>query len=121
MTRSLKDVAATVLTALAVLAYFATDKGWDVPLIGHSHRWAAGAIFLLGMMTCTLGGKSDSKRWSVGMMLLSVFGAAALVFTVVALITASLTVLLLLVVDIVLLWAGSTVRHLFDRPKPVRT
>ena len=46
-----KDVTATVLTTLAVLAFFATHQGWNVWLIGGSHRWAAGAIFVLGAFT----------------------------------------------------------------------
>ncbi len=46
-----KDVAATVLTALAVLAFAATHQSWNVWLIGSSHRWAAVAILLLGKLT----------------------------------------------------------------------
>ena len=55
MTFSRKDAAAAALTALAVLVFLATHEGWGVPLVGDSHRWAAGAIFFLGSMTCGLG------------------------------------------------------------------
>src|SRR5919201_3037087 len=55
MTFTRKDGAATALTALAVLVFVATHEGWSVPLVGDSHRWAAGAIFLLGSLTCGLG------------------------------------------------------------------
>jgi len=55
MTLTRKDAAAAALTALAVLAFLATHEGWGVPLVGDSHRWAAGAILLLGSMTCGLG------------------------------------------------------------------
>ena len=55
MTVTRKDVAATALTALVVLVFIATHEGWDVPLIGDSHRWAAAAITLIGAVTCGLG------------------------------------------------------------------
>ena len=41
----------TVLTALAMLAYLTTHEFWNVWLIGSSHRWAAGAISVLGALT----------------------------------------------------------------------
>jgi hypothetical protein len=102
-----KDFAATVLTALAVLAFAATHEGWNVWLIGGSHRWAAGAITLLGAYTCGLGspGKDAATK------LLAVLGVAAGVLAVLALVTGSLTLLSLLTLDIVLLWAASMFRH----------
>jgi hypothetical protein len=102
-----KDLAATVLTALAVLAFAATHEAWNVWLIGGSHRWAAGAITLLGAYTCGLGspGKDAATK------LLAVLGIAAGVFAVLAIVTGSLTPLSLLTADIVLLWAASMVRH----------
>ncbi len=48
MTCGLKDVVATGLTILAVLAFLAAHEGWGVWLIGDSRRWAAAAITLLG-------------------------------------------------------------------------
>jgi hypothetical protein len=102
-----KDVAAAALTALAVLVFLATHEGWGVPLVGDSHRWAAGAIFLLGSMTCGLGspGKDAAAK------LLAILGVAALVLAVLAVATGSLTPLSLLVVDMVALWAVATLRH----------
>jgi hypothetical protein len=102
-----KDFAATVLTALAVLTFAATHEGWNVWLIGGSHRWAAGAITLLGAYTCGLGspGKDAATK------LLAVLGVAAGVLAVLALVTGSLTPLSLLTLDIVLLWAASMFRH----------
>lgn len=107
MTLTRRDLAATALTALAVLVFAATHEGWNVWLVGGSHRWAAGAITLLGMFTCGLGspGKDTATK------LLAALGIAALVLAVLALATGSLTPLSLLVVDIVLLWAASLVRH----------
>jgi hypothetical protein len=55
---SRKGFTATVLTALAVLAFVATHEGWSVWLIGDNHRWAAGAIFALGALMCGLGSAS---------------------------------------------------------------
>jgi hypothetical protein len=102
-----KDLTATVLTALAVLAFAATRQGWNVWLIGGSHRWAAGAIMLLGAFTCGLGSPGKDAATKV----LAVLGIAAGVLAVLAIVTGSLTPLSLLTVDIVLLWAASTVRH----------
>jgi len=107
-----KDVTATVLTALAVLAYLATHQGWSVWLIGGSHRWAAGAIFALGALTCTQGRPGKDKAT----MLLGVLGALALGLAILAIVTGSLTPLSLLVADIVALWLASTVRHLAQPP-----
>lgn len=107
MLLSRRDVAATALTALAVVTFIATHESWNVWLVGDSRRWAAGVIFALGVVTCGLGspGRGTATR------LLATLGAVALVLAVVALATGSLTPLSLLVVDIVLLWAASTVRH----------
>jgi hypothetical protein len=107
MALSRKDIAATVLTFLAVLAFLATHQGWGVPVIGDSHRWAAGAISFLGIGTCGLGtpGKDAASK------LLAVLGMLAVVLAVLSLATGSLTPLSLLVADIVVLWAVSTWRH----------
>jgi hypothetical protein len=109
---SRKDFSATVLTALAVLAFFATHEGWNVWLIGDSHRWAAGAIFALGALTCGLGSPSKDAVTK----LLAVLGALALALAILAVATGSLTALSMLVLDIVLLWALSTVRHAVHVP-----
>lgn len=111
MTLARKDVAATTLTALAVLVFLATHEGWGVPLVGDSHRWAAAAIFLLGSLTCGLGspGKDAATK------LLAFLGVGALVLAVLAVATGSLTHLSLLVVDMVALWAVSTLRHATPR------
>lgn len=119
MTLSRKDAAATVLTGLAVLAFLASYKGWGVPLVGDSHRWAAGAIMLCGWMTCALGEQKEAgspHRWSISIWLLMALGVAALVFFVLAVVTGSIVLLTLLIIDTVLLWAGSTLRHLLRSP-----
>src|SRR5438067_6545410 len=103
MTLTRKDASATLLTILVVLVYAATHEGWNVPLVGGSHRWAAGAIVILGAFTCGLG--SAGKGFAT--KLLAALGIMALALAVLALVTGSLTPLSLLVVDIVLLWAVS--------------
>lgn len=118
MTLTRKDAAATGLTVLAVLTYLATHEGWNVWLIGGSHRWAAGAILLLGMGTCALG----TMETGLGTKILGFLGMLALVLAVLALVTGSLTPLSLLVADIVVLWAGSTFRHVLHAPgRPLAT
>jgi hypothetical protein len=117
MTLGRKDFAPTLLTVLAVFTFFATHEGWNVWLIGDSHRWAAGVITALGMMTCGFGSLAKGPVSK----LLAVLGVAALVLAVLALATASLTPLSLLVVDIVVLWAVSTFRHAVHVPHKPRT
>jgi hypothetical protein len=109
-----RDLAATWLTALAVLTFAATHEGWNVWLVGGSHRWAAGAIALLGAFTCGQGSPGED----VATKLLAVLGIAAAVLVVLAFVTGSLTALSFLTLDIVLLWAASTVRH---GHKPITT
>jgi hypothetical protein len=94
-----KDLAATGLTALAVLTFLATHEGWDVPLVGDSHRWAAAVILVLGILACGPGSPGDRAAAKV----LAPLGVLALVLGLVALPTGSLTVLTLLVVDVVAL------------------
>jgi hypothetical protein len=114
-----KDAVATVLTALSVLVFFASDRGWDVALVGDSHRWAAGAILLLGIVGCGLGEKAKpGAKQGPGMILLTVLGVVALVFAVLALATGSLTMLALQTASVVALWLGATVRHIAQAVRP---
>ena len=117
MSLSRKDALATTLTALAVLAFVATHQAWNVWLIGGSYRWAAGAIGLLGALTCGLGspGKDAATR------ILAVLGVVAGVLAIVALVTGSLTALSVLTADIVVLWAASLVRHSVHGHAPIAT
>jgi hypothetical protein len=109
-----RDAAATVLTSVVVLVFFAAHGGWDVPLVGDSVRWAAGAILLLGVTTCALGTAEDSAAPK----LFAALGIASLVFGVLALATGSLTALSLLVATTVLLWAGATLGHVRHVHRP---
>lgn len=109
-----KDWAATGLTALVVVTFLATHEGWNVGLVGDSHRWAAGVILVLGALTCGLGSPGRGAATN----LLAALGALALVLAVLALASGSLTPLSFLVVDIVLLWAASTLRHSLHGSRP---
>jgi hypothetical protein len=126
MKLTLRDAAATVLTALIVLVFAATHESWGVPLVGDSRRWAAGAILLLGVVTCSVDGAAVSDRYTpgsgrgrvAGTAVLTLLGTAALALAVSALVTASLAVLSLLVAVDVALWAGATAGHILG-PRPV--
>jgi hypothetical protein len=109
MTFNLRDTLATLMTALAVLAFAATHEGWNVWLVGGSHRWAAGAITLLGVLTCGLGRPSRDAMSAT----LAVLGVGAGILAVLAIVSGSLTPLSLLTLDILLLWAGSMIRHAY--------
>jgi hypothetical protein len=101
-------LAATALTVLVVLALAATHEGWNVPLIGDDHRWAAAVILFLGAVTCGLGDSQAMDRHRLA----AVLGVVALPLAVLALVTGSLTALSLLVVDIVALWFVATIGHI---------
>jgi hypothetical protein len=96
-----------VLTVLAVLTFAATHQGWNVWLVGSSHRWAAGAIVLLGSFACGLGSPGTDAATRV----LTLLGVVAGVLSVVAVVTGSLTVLSFLTLTVVLLWGASITRH----------
>ncbi len=107
-----KDATATALTILIVLAFLATHQGWGVPLIGGSHRWAAGAITLLGVFTCGLGSPGRGfVTW-----ICAGLGTLALVLAGLSIATGSLTPLSLLVGVDVALWVVSTLSHMTHAP-----
>ena len=110
MTLTRKDAAATGLTGLAALAFLAIHESWNVPLVGDSHRWAAAVIMALGIGACSVGAKR------VDSVLFGILGFAAFVFGVLALVTGSLTPLSLLVADMVVMWALTTLRHAHGAP-----
>ena len=109
MTLNRRDALATLLTALALLVFAATHEGWKVWLVGGSHRWAAGAITLLGVLACGLGRPSKDALSAA----LAVLGIGAGILALLAIVTGSLTPLTLLTLDILLLWAGSMTRHAY--------
>ena len=105
MTLTRKDVVATSLTWLVVLTFLATHESWNVPLVGEHHRWAAALILVLGVTAHAVGRSRPGASW------LGVLGTAALVLGIVALVTGSMAPLSLMVVDLVLMWAITTLGH----------
>ncbi len=128
MRLGIKDATATLFTALAVLVFLADYQNWDVALVGDSHRWAAAGVAFLGILTCALGDQeakmtSSPRRWGIGIWTLTGLGAAALVLAVLAIATGSFVLLVLLTANNVLLWLGSTLRHIASpsASKPLAT
>ncbi len=117
MTLTWRDTAAGMFTLLAVAVYAASREGWNVALVGSSHRWAAGAILILGMASCNLGTAGPTMMERLTTVILAVVGTLALAFAIWALWTGSLTALTLLVVTDALLWFGSTLRHASEQPR----
>ena len=111
MTLTWKDGAATVFTALAVLAFAAAQQSWNVWLIGSSNRWAAAVVLLLGVGACSLGSAGEEMGRHTSTRVLAAIGSLSLLCGLWALAMGSLAALALLVVCTVALWAGSTVRH----------
>ena len=115
LTLTRKDAAATFVTALAVLVFVAAHQSWDVWLVGSSNRWAAVAVTLLGAVGCTLGSAADEMSEEGGMStatrFLSAVGTVTGLLAIWAIVSGSLTALSLLTFGVVVLWAGSTLRH----------
>jgi hypothetical protein len=126
MTLTRKDAGATFLTALAVLAFLAAERSWDVWLIGSSNRWSALAITALGVGACVLGSAADEMSKEGGMSpatrILSIAGAVTGIVAIWAVVSGSSTALWLLIAGVVVLWAGSTLRHAWHPThRPVTT
>jgi len=109
-----KDLAATAVTAGVVLVFAATHEHWAVPLVGDSHRWATATIFMLGSLNCGFGSPSGPPG-----RLFPLLGILAFVLAAIAITTASLTPLSLLVGDLVLMWAVASFRHARREPRDV--
>jgi hypothetical protein len=104
---------------LIVGAFITSYAGWGVPLIGSSHRWAAGVIILLGLAAAALSSPgSEARSYALSGLVLAAFLGAVLAFA-----TASTAALALLVVALVALIATSIARHLrhTDRRDPAAT
>ena len=111
-----KDLAATALTALMVACLVATYQGSSIALIGSSHRWAAGAILLLGVAGCSLGSAAEVAENRLLMAVFAVLGTATLAAGLWAVIGGRLLAVELLVAGNVVLWAVSTTRHAWHHP-----
>ena len=112
MSLSWRDLWATVLIIGVAGSYYAWRIGANLPIISNV-RWVILAIGILGVFMCALGSDADdAKQFSNPMiLLLSVLGAASLLLVIVGLITGSSLMLNLLFGTLVVLWLGTTARH----------
>jgi hypothetical protein len=118
MTLTRKDLGATVLAALVVLAYVANVQDWWY--LG-SNRWAAVTMLAIGAISCPLGARIDEieQRVTTPMVLLGALGVTALVLGIIAIVTAAQWALLVLAIVLIVLWAGTTMRHMATPPRPI--
>jgi hypothetical protein len=109
-----RDLAGTVVAALAVLVYVANAQGWWYLW---SNRWAAVTMVAIGAVGCPLGARLEGERLSsTPIVLLALLGLVALVLAVIAIVTAAQWALLALAIVVVVLWAGATLRHAVAPP-----
>lgn len=108
-----KDFAGTAVAAMVVLIYAANVADWWY--LG-SNRWAAVTTVAVGAVGCPLGARLIGEKLSAPIVLLGLLGIAALVFAVLAIVTATQWTLLTLAIVIVALWAGTTLRHGITAP-----
>lgn len=116
-----RDGATTLLLGAVVVIAFATTQAWDWPLLG-SYRSASIVLFGVGMAMCILGGSAESMTGagrSASAMLATTLGVLALALFIVTLITGSEAWFVALAVDIAVLWAVSTLRHVFLSHRPI--
>ncbi len=109
-----KDVGGTVVAALVVLVYAANVQEWWY--LG-SNRWAAVTMVAIGALGCPLGARLEQMKPSAPVVLLGLLGVAALVLSILAIVTATQWALLTLAIVLVALWAGTTVRHSLAPPR----
>ena len=113
-----RDLAGTIVVALVVLVYVANVQGWWY--LG-GNRWAAVTMLAIGIVGCPLGARLVGEKWSsTPIVLLALLGFVALTLAVIAIVTGAQWALLGLAVVIVVLWAGTTLRHaVTPPPRPV--
>lgn len=118
MTLTRKDFGATIVAALAVLVYVANVQGWWY--LG-SNRWAAVTMLAIGAIGCPLGARADAMEGGAKtpVVFLGALGVTALVLGIVAIVTAAQWALLALLIVLLVLWAGTTTRHVATPLRPL--
>ena len=118
MTLRRRDFGATVLAALVVLVYVANVQDWWY--LGNN-RWAAVTMLAIGAISCPLGARIDEIEKGVTMpiILLGVLGVTALVLGIIAIVSAAQWALSALAIVLIVLWAGTTLRHAATPPRAV--
>jgi hypothetical protein len=110
-----RDLVGTVVAALVVLVYVANVQEWWY--LG-SNRWAAVTMLAIGFVGCPVGARLVGETLSsTPIMLLALLGVVALVFALIAIVTAAQWALLALAIVVVVLWAGMTLRHAVTPPQ----
>lgn len=113
MRLGIRDAVGTVFTALAGLYGIAFLLGAAVPL-APSSRIATLVVLLLGLVACAASGSVQAMTQhleSAAVAVIAVFGMAALVLGVIALIADSTVMLTGLVAVVLAMWALTTLRH----------
>jgi hypothetical protein len=108
-----KDLAGTTVAVLVVLVYAANVADWWY--LG-SNRWAAVTMVAIGAVGCPVGARLVGEKLSGPIVLLGLLGGAALVFAILAIVTAAQWTLVALAITVVALWAGTTLRHALTPP-----
>lgn len=118
MTLTRKDFGATVLAVLVVLVYVANVQDWWY--LGNN-RWAAVTMLAIGAISCPLGARVDEieKGVTTPIIVLAILGVTALVLGIIAIVTAAQWALLMLAIVLIVLWAGTTLRHTATPARPV--
>jgi hypothetical protein len=111
-----RDLAGALVAALVVVVYAANTRDWWY--LG-SNRWAAVTMFVVGALGCPLGARIEGKAPRAPLVLLGLLGVAALVLAVVAIASGAQWALLTLAIVLVVLWAGTTMRHATTPHRPV--
>ncbi len=109
-----KDLAGTAVAVLVVLVYAENVQEWWY--LG-SNRWAAVTMVAVGALGCPLGARIEGMKLSAAIGLLGLLGVAALVLSILAIVTAAQWALLTLAIVLVALWAGTTLRHAASPPR----
>ena len=109
-----KDGFTTLLAGLTVLVLLAVTQAWGWPLISN-YRWGTAVLTVLGLAAgCGYAARTWSARDQF-IVLGSALGVAALVLAVGGLIVGSETWFVALGVDLLVLWAVSTLHHALKR------
>ena len=118
MTLTRKDFGATVVAALVVLVYLANVQDWWY--LGNN-RWAAVTMLAIGAIGCPLGARADAMEGgaTTPVLFFAALGVTALVLGIVAIVTAAQWALLALLIVLLVLWAGTTVRHVATPLQPL--
>lgn len=113
-----KDLVGTAVAALIVLAYVANVQDWWY--LG-SNRWAGATMLAVGLVGCPLAARLEGETLtSTPIVLLGLLGVAAFVLALTAILTAAQWALAGLAIVVVVLWAGTTLRHaVTPPPRPV--